>query len=262
MVRQLVRRHRSGIIHAADDDGRIGIAFEKLDDHLVPDARDMDRTPVLSGPRGSHAQPARAVRIRLAPAIPRELHFHAAIFVRENFLPRRPDDHGGLRAHHARLRRRALRAERQRVGDAGEAVGIDKFAVIPAAIGIAAMRGVMHGGEDVFPLGIKVFFQRELVAGCELVAVRSALDQQTRHRLRLHPQLRGPRAVRLDFSKLAVLSTATLGNPVETLRKFPRVVVNLELVVATRFQLVRDLSDGDARKRFFLRLKIVVRLLE
>ena len=39
------------------------------------------------------ANPARAVRVVLALAVPVELHLHAAVFVGEDLLARGPDDH-------------------------------------------------------------------------------------------------------------------------------------------------------------------------
>src|SRR6185369_7867439 len=95
--RQVVRRHHVRVVDAAYDDRLIGIAFLERDDHLLVDARDVDRAPVASRPVRPDADPARAVDVVLPLAVPVELHLHAAVLVGEDLLPRRTDDDRGLR---------------------------------------------------------------------------------------------------------------------------------------------------------------------
>ncbi len=104
VVRQIVGRHHVGVVHATDDDRLIGIAFQEADDHFLADARNVDRAPGLARPRLRDANPAGAVLVEFAVAIPVELHFHARIFVGVDLLARLADDNGSLCALHYRLR--------------------------------------------------------------------------------------------------------------------------------------------------------------
>src|SRR5207245_4175169 len=78
VVGQLPRRHVLGIVDATDDDGLIGIAFEEINDDLMPDARNVDYPPILAGPGRRHADPAGAILVLLALAVPVELNLDAA----------------------------------------------------------------------------------------------------------------------------------------------------------------------------------------
>ena len=51
IVRQLVRRHLVGVVHAAHNDGLVRIAFQEIDEHFLADPRDVDHAPVLVRPR-------------------------------------------------------------------------------------------------------------------------------------------------------------------------------------------------------------------
>ena len=93
---QAVRRHGFRIPDTADNDRLIRIAFHESNEDLLADPRDLDEPPLLAGPTGAHPQPTGTVRILFALAIPVELHFHPAIFVRENFFSRRTGDDGVL----------------------------------------------------------------------------------------------------------------------------------------------------------------------
>ena len=107
---QVVGRHLLGVVDAADDDRLVGVAFEEVDDHFLADARDVDHAPLLAGPGRADADPAGAVGVVLALAVPVELHLHAAVLVGEDLLAGRADDDGGLRALHDRLGRDAAAA--------------------------------------------------------------------------------------------------------------------------------------------------------
>src|SRR5205823_8162931 len=69
------RGHLFGVIDAADHDGVIRIALQEIDDDLLADARDLEKTPLFAGPVGGHADPARAIGVVLALAVPVKLHF-------------------------------------------------------------------------------------------------------------------------------------------------------------------------------------------
>src|SRR5439155_406772 len=104
VVGKLVGRHLVGIVHAADDNGLVGIALEEIDDHFLTNAGDVNHAPLLAGPGSAYAHPAGAIGIVLALTVPVELYFHAAVLVREDFFPRGTDYGRGVRAVHKRLR--------------------------------------------------------------------------------------------------------------------------------------------------------------
>ncbi len=112
VIGQRVRRHFLRIVNAADDDRLIGIAFEKVDDHFLLDARDVDHAPLLSRQRRSDAHPARAVRVILALTVPVKLNFNPAVFVGENLFARRAHDDRRLSSLHHRFGCQSLRPKR------------------------------------------------------------------------------------------------------------------------------------------------------
>src|SRR5690606_9180447 len=95
---QVVGHGLLGVVDAAGDDRPVGVAFQKADDHLLADARDVHRAPVLAGPVLRHADPAGAVFVALVVAVPVEVHLHPAVLVGPDFLTFRADHQGGLRA--------------------------------------------------------------------------------------------------------------------------------------------------------------------
>src|ERR1700730_5441758 len=92
LVRQLVRRHVLGIVDAAHDDWLIPVAFQKGDDDLPADPRQVDGAEPLAGGNLTHANPARAVRVLFTLTVPVELHFDPAVLVAKDFLARRTRD--------------------------------------------------------------------------------------------------------------------------------------------------------------------------
>src|SRR5690606_22972989 len=78
-------------------------------DHFLADTGDGNHAPVLARPGMGDADPAGAIFVFLAVAVPMELRFHAAVLVRVYFIPRRAYDHGGLRPLYDRLGRDARR---------------------------------------------------------------------------------------------------------------------------------------------------------
>src|SRR5262249_40462812 len=114
------RRQLLCVVDAAGDDRLIRITLEEGDDDFLRDARRRDRAPALAGPGMRDANPARAVLVLLAAAIPVELHLHAAVLVGVDLVTRRADDDRGLRTLHEWFWRLALRAELLRAGHDGK----------------------------------------------------------------------------------------------------------------------------------------------
>ena len=88
----------------------VGIAVEKIDYHLLPDARDMHAAVVAARPGLGDADPAAGVFVFLAIAVPVELHFDAAKAVGVDLFVGRAGHHGGLGAGGAGLGGAALTA--------------------------------------------------------------------------------------------------------------------------------------------------------
>ena len=128
-------RHLLGVVDAADDDGLVGIAFEEVDDHFLADARDGDRSPALAGPGLRDADPAGAVLVLLAFAVPVELDLHAAVLVGVDLFAAGSDDDRGLAALHEGLRGDARRTEGRGERDAFESVTVSWLVAAVAAAG-------------------------------------------------------------------------------------------------------------------------------
>src|SRR5258708_7169351 len=58
LIGQRPRRHHVGVVHAAHDNGLIDIAFQKIHNHFLADARDVDRAPLRACPEGGDTHPA------------------------------------------------------------------------------------------------------------------------------------------------------------------------------------------------------------
>jgi hypothetical protein len=156
-----------GVVDAAGDQGLVGVAFDEVDHHLLPDARQRDHAPGLAGPLAGHAHPARTLVAMVAQAVPVELHLHAAVLVGVNLLG------GGLLVahHHRGLRARDQRLGRVAVGpeDMGVAHGAEAAAEVRLALArfVARVLRVDVGGDDHVVgvlAGQRVFFQRKAVA--------------------------------------------------------------------------------------------------
>src|SRR5690348_6423385 len=180
IVGQFVGRHLIGVVDAAGDDRAVGIAFEKLDDDFLADARNIDGAPIFTGPRLRHANPAGTVFVVLADAIPKELHFDAAVLVGIDFLAVRADDNGGLWALDKGLGGNALRSKRHVDGNTLELVGVDVLRT-----GVARFRktslnggGVRGLGQNIVSIHVAalVAFERELVTRSESAAISGSSD--------------------------------------------------------------------------------------
>src|SRR6185437_16317639 len=122
------------------------------------DAGNVNSAPLLAGPDRADADPARAVGVVLAFAVPRELHLHATVLVGEDLFARLADDHRRLRAVDHRLGRNARRTKGQRDGNATEAVLVMEAFAVAAAIAGGHLGRVMHGGDHVLPVGVEMAF--------------------------------------------------------------------------------------------------------
>src|SRR5262245_12637918 len=104
---EVVGRHLLAVVNPARDDRPVGIAFQELNDHLLPDARDEHPPPAPTGPHLGDAHPAGALLVLLSVPIPVKLDSHSTIFVRRHLLPLLPHHDGGLRTTYVRLCRGA-----------------------------------------------------------------------------------------------------------------------------------------------------------
>src|SRR6185312_2153177 len=147
---------------AAGHERLVGVALEELDDHFHADARNPHRAPAAMRPELADADPARAVLILLAEAVPVELHFDAAVLVGMDLLAGGADHQGGLRPLHHRLRRHAGRTELLAAGDAGEA---------------AVEIGVVLAADGVFVVARLVGRRRDQVFAV-LVVTRKAVQRE------------------------------------------------------------------------------------
>src|SRR5208283_4502113 len=94
---QSIRRHLVRVVDAACNHGPVRIAFEKVDDHLLPDPRSPYGAPLLASPKLRDTRPAGAVFIALAGAVPEELYLRAAVLVDVDFFAAGPHDNSCLR---------------------------------------------------------------------------------------------------------------------------------------------------------------------
>src|SRR5262249_14365647 len=137
------------------------------------------------------ADPARAVFVLLALAVPEELHLHPAVLIDINLLATRPDDDRRLRPADDGPGRRPRRPERDAIGDAGGGVAVLRRLI---AVGVRHVAGpVFDGRHDVLlaHLGLAVMVgERERAAGRKSAAGPSPAHDITRRLLLFHPQLR------------------------------------------------------------------------
>src|ERR1035438_2035768 len=175
VVRKRVGRHLVGVVDRAGDDGPVGIAFQETDDHLLADAGDADEAPLLAGPTVSDADPAGAVFITGALAVPEELHDDASVLIRPDLLAGLTHHHGGLRSVDYRLAGAAGRAERYGIGNRLETVLVlERVHLAGTVAGIAGamlhhLQRVIHVGGVAVMVG-----QRELISALKTHAVACA----------------------------------------------------------------------------------------
>src|SRR5438128_2246106 len=86
------------IVYSPGDDRAVGITLQELHNNLLADARNDDRAPTRSGDSLAHANPAGALFIPLALAVPVKLHLNPAMLVRVDLLSLGSGNNGCLRA--------------------------------------------------------------------------------------------------------------------------------------------------------------------
>src|SRR5262249_24207089 len=228
----------------------------------LADARDVDDAPLLAGPQGADADPAGAVLVELAVAVPVELDLHAAVLVGEDLLAVGADDDGGLGAVDAGPGRPPRRPEGQGRRDALELVAVDDRAGLLRGVRAGHAGGVGQAGQHVGAVGVEVLLQGELVADDEVAAVTLAGEHQARQRLLLHADADGPPAVPGDLADLGGLGGAAGVDAVVALGEAAGVVVDFQLVVVGHLELVGHRAHGDGRLDRLGRLKMIRGLLE
>ncbi|MDW9232649.1 hypothetical protein C7S15_6994 [Burkholderia cepacia] len=143
--RQLVRRQLQPVVRPPDDEWLVRIAIQVDHNDLLPDARDRHMPPRRPGPVLRDLDPARAVLVVLALAIPRELHLHPAVRVGVDLFAFGADHGRRLWAVDARARQR-LGAPLRVVGHQHRFV-----AVVCALLRVSALlrlAGVLHAVMD------------------------------------------------------------------------------------------------------------------
>ncbi len=101
--RQLVGWQLQAVIDPADGDRLVAIAFQVMNDQLLANPRDGHMAPGGAGDVLCHADPAGAVFVMLALAVPGELDLHPGVLVGVDLLVGGTDDHGVLWTVDARL---------------------------------------------------------------------------------------------------------------------------------------------------------------
>src|SRR5215471_19855073 len=167
----------SGILDAANDDRLVWVAFQEVDNHFLPNTRDVYHAPVTSSPRSPHTDPAGTISVVLAATVPVELDFHTAVLVGEDFFPCRANDGRGVRPVDERPRRGPQRP----IGES-ERNACEYVAVMAVAFGRASastnplVRHVAYRGQNVRPVGIEMIGKSEFMAGNQLAATAGTVD--------------------------------------------------------------------------------------
>ena len=159
---KLPRRQIELVRHPPDDDRRIRVTVEEVDQDFLPDARDMHGAKLVPGPTIGDADPRRGMFVVLAVAVPFELDFDAAKVVGPDFLILGTGDDGTLDALDARLCSGQRRAEDfiGRVGFKADVAGV--------ALGAARLNAnvfeLQFGADDEeFPVEVVLVVVGDLV---------------------------------------------------------------------------------------------------
>ncbi|MNJ29995.1 hypothetical protein D3C77_245790 [compost metagenome] len=140
--RQRPRRGVLAVVEAAHDQRAIGVTVEEHYHHFVTDPRDLDAAEATTGAGLGDADPAGAVVVVFAVAVPVELDLHPAQFVGEDFFSGRANDDGGLRPGNGRSRGGQLRAERDLLAHARE--GVEVAGLLAAEVVVVAFAFHLH----------------------------------------------------------------------------------------------------------------------
>ena len=132
--RQTVVRHLVRVVDAADDQRAVGIAFQKVDNHFLPDAGDGQEPPFSSGGVMSDSYPARTLVVALPLAVPVKLDLHTPVLVAVDFFTIRPYDDGCLDARHQRFRSDPGGTKHDGIRNAGERVAVLLAAAVASCL--------------------------------------------------------------------------------------------------------------------------------
>ena len=183
---QAIGRHLRGIVDPAGDDRRVRIALQKVDDHLLPDARDLDEAPARARPYRADPDEAAGVLILATQPVPVELHLNPAELVGEYLLARWPHDNRCLGSRHQRPRGDAVGAESQgmrlQLQPHPEALALPLHARAILVVPHLVVRP-QHDILDVLGLALE-FLQREADTGPQATHVAGRVNPDMR-RLRL-----------------------------------------------------------------------------
>ena len=176
--RQLIGGHGFGIVHPADDERLIGVAFQKGNDDLLSDAR--------PGPALGHAKPAACMLVALALSVPEKLHLYPPVGVRMDLLAGGAGDDGRLVARHQSLGVDDLGDKAGRLRDGRQAGRIGH-----AAVGRFAAQHLRllppAGNADDPPFGVDVFpvvaMQRKRMPRQKAGNIRLGLDARLEREL-------------------------------------------------------------------------------
>ena len=169
-LRQLERRAGVRVVQATDHHGLVDVAAEEGDEHLHADSRHELRAPPRAGPGLHHPDPARALFVEAALAVPEELDLDSPEVVGVDLLLLGADD-DRRRAHLAEPARRGPGPEGDARRDARERV------LVP---GVAAprLRGVPDVSDSVDDVGRRLLALR---AGAQLLPLGEREDTPREH---------------------------------------------------------------------------------
>ena len=262
VVGQGVGGHVLGVVDAADDDRPVGVALLEGDDHLLADPRDVDDAPLLARPESGDPDPARAVGVFLALAIPGELDLDPAVLVGEDLVSRVADHDGCVWPLDGRSGSRLGRSERQGGGDALKRVLVERRGVGTPRVSIAHGGKVGNLRQDVGTIRVEVPVECELAAGRELTAGALSRNGNRGSGLLLHPDADRAGVVLEDVLDVAGPVAAARGDAVEPLRVAAGKVVELERVITGDLELVADGTGLHRVERRLDRLKVLARQLK
>src|SRR5439155_7251242 len=131
------------------------------DEHLLADARRVDRAPAFPRPDRRHAHPAGALVVLRALAVPEELHLHATILVRVDLVARGTDDDSRLISVRPRQRCRPLRTIGRIEGRRREAALVREAGIATGAE-VPQLRRLLHTRHEVRGVGVLVVMLRQL----------------------------------------------------------------------------------------------------
>jgi hypothetical protein len=176
-------------VDRSHDKRPIRIAVQEVDDDLVADAGEEQGAERAPRPGLAHADPARAMRVAQALAVPMELDLHAAVLVGVDLFTWRPHDDRRLDTVDPRPGRASQRAEGDRRRDDLEAVRIRRPVGGLGIVGVRHPRAVLDAQDEVLPGEVRawVAVEREPPAGHEARAVALALAAPPRGLERLEP---------------------------------------------------------------------------